>query len=187
MVDRRIEPGLVDSEPGGRVALRVEVDEQGRALRHRKPGGEIDCSCGLADPALLVHDRDHLAHCLAKLPQRSVPRETLYTLHMLGVPLRSTFNPFHNGPFQVNIFWKPDRVSRSGLPELGPIDGKSPGRRRSQAGYDYPLASGQEVRLRRPGCDDDTPRGKQPRCHGHQLINIPGTAHDYRVKPAFEI
>src|SRR5262249_50950993 len=62
MVHRGVEVGFVDAESGGGVALRIQVDEQGRALREGKPGCEVDGSRGLADPALLVDDRDDLAH-----------------------------------------------------------------------------------------------------------------------------
>src|SRR4029453_6880303 len=62
VVDRRVEAGLVDAKPGRRVALGIQVDEQGRALGEGKPSGEVDGCRGLADPALLVDDRDDLAH-----------------------------------------------------------------------------------------------------------------------------
>ena len=62
VVDRRVEAGLLDSKPGGRVPLRIEVDEQGRALREGEAGREVDGRRGLADAALLVDDRDDLAH-----------------------------------------------------------------------------------------------------------------------------
>src|SRR5437867_7171771 len=83
MVDRRVEASLVDSKPGGRVTLGIEVDEQGRALRQGKASGEVHGRRGLADPALLVDDRDDLAHQYAadQAPECSTCNN-LYSTHV---------------------------------------------------------------------------------------------------------
>ena len=46
-----------DAEPDGRVALRVDVDDQRLVAGRRDAGGDVDGGGGLPDPALLVRDR----------------------------------------------------------------------------------------------------------------------------------
>jgi hypothetical protein len=41
MVNGRVEPFLLDSKPGRRIALWVEVDEEGGAPGERQAGGQI--------------------------------------------------------------------------------------------------------------------------------------------------
>src|SRR3990167_6927896 len=53
---------LVDAASHGRVALRIEIDEQYSAPRLRERSGEIDACGRLADAALLVHHRQHARH-----------------------------------------------------------------------------------------------------------------------------
>src|SRR5438046_6871459 len=60
VIHARIEPSLIDPQAGRRVALRVEVDEQGRALRESEAGREVDSGRGLAHAALLVDESDGL-------------------------------------------------------------------------------------------------------------------------------
>jgi hypothetical protein len=62
VIHGRIEPGLVDPKPGSRVALWVEVDEEGRALGEGQAGRKVDGRGCLADPALLVYDGDGLSY-----------------------------------------------------------------------------------------------------------------------------
>lgn len=45
---------LVETEPGGGIGLRVEINEQCGNLSIGQPGGEVDGGGGFADPALLV-------------------------------------------------------------------------------------------------------------------------------------
>src|SRR5882724_11372665 len=83
VVDRGVEASLADTKPGGRVPLRIEVDEQGRALRQGKAGGEVHGRRSLADPALLVDDRDDLAHqCAAGHAPECSTCNTLYSTHV---------------------------------------------------------------------------------------------------------
>jgi len=47
---------MVDTQRGGGIALRVEVDHQDTAAMQGKRGGKVDRGRGLAHPALLVGD-----------------------------------------------------------------------------------------------------------------------------------
>ena len=58
VVDRALDVAVADPEPGGRVALRVEVDHQDPVADLRERGAEVDGGGRLADAALLVGDRD---------------------------------------------------------------------------------------------------------------------------------
>ena len=58
---------LVDAAAHGRVALRIEVDQQHAALGRRQRRGEIDRGGRLADAALLVRDRDDALHATSVL------------------------------------------------------------------------------------------------------------------------
>jgi hypothetical protein len=53
-----MKPGFLYPQAGCGVSLRVEIDEQGWAIRQGKAGGEIDRGRGFSDAALLVNDRD---------------------------------------------------------------------------------------------------------------------------------
>ena len=53
---------LVDARAGGRVALRIEIDEQHAPLHRGEARREIDRRRRLADAALLVRDRDDARH-----------------------------------------------------------------------------------------------------------------------------
>src|SRR6266850_4231220 len=62
VIHARIEPRLLDPQARRGVALRVEVDEEGRALGESQAGREVDRRRGLAHAALLVDDSDGLTH-----------------------------------------------------------------------------------------------------------------------------
>ncbi len=49
--------GAGNAEAGGGVALRVEVDQQDLFVVGGQRGGQVDRGRGLADPSLLVGDR----------------------------------------------------------------------------------------------------------------------------------
>src|SRR5262249_57972836 len=57
-----LEARLVDAAPHGRVALRVEVQEQHLAARRGERGREVHRGGGLADAALLVRDGNDALH-----------------------------------------------------------------------------------------------------------------------------
>jgi hypothetical protein len=65
VVDRVFQAVLVDAAAHGRVALRVEVDQQHPALGRHQRGGQVDARRGLAHPAFLVGDREYLGHLLS--------------------------------------------------------------------------------------------------------------------------
>ena len=54
---------LVDAAAHGRVALRIDVDQQHAPLRRRQRGGEIDARRRLADAAFLIGDGEDAMHC----------------------------------------------------------------------------------------------------------------------------
>src|SRR5207244_1786066 len=59
------------AEPGGRVRLRVEVDDERPLARLGKTGGEVDRRRRLPDPALLVRERiDRPRHALKAIQAR---------------------------------------------------------------------------------------------------------------------
>ena len=62
VVDRARQRALVDAAAHGRVALRIEIDQQYALLRRRQAGGKIDAGGGLADAAFLVRDRENFCH-----------------------------------------------------------------------------------------------------------------------------
>ena len=50
------------AEPGGRVGLRVEIDDERAGARLGEAGGEVHGGRRLADAALLVGEREDAAH-----------------------------------------------------------------------------------------------------------------------------
>ena len=94
VIDRRVEARLLDPKARGRVALRVEVNEEGRALGEREAGREIDGSGGLSHAALLIDDRKDLSHPPAPQSGESVPRRTLLSQLMLS--FESMFHGQHS-------------------------------------------------------------------------------------------
>ena len=62
VVHARLEGALVDARAHGRVALRIEIDQQNAPAEVGQTGGEIDRGRRLADAALLVRDTEDLAH-----------------------------------------------------------------------------------------------------------------------------
>jgi hypothetical protein len=62
LVDRVLQRALVDAGAGGRVALRIEVHDEHAALHRDEAGGEVHRRRRLADPALLVGDREDARH-----------------------------------------------------------------------------------------------------------------------------
>ncbi len=72
-----MEPCLLDSKACGRVALRIEVDQEGGALGQSQTCGKVHGGRGLPDAALLIHDRKDLCHPICRQSWASVPRRTL--------------------------------------------------------------------------------------------------------------
>src|SRR5690606_23508237 len=62
VVDGVLEGLLVHTAAHGGVALGIEVDQQDAALGGDQRGGQVDAGGGLADPALLIGDREYLGH-----------------------------------------------------------------------------------------------------------------------------
>ena len=58
VVDAQVERALVDARAHGRVALRVEIDEQDASAESGQAGGEVDGGRRLADAALLVRNAE---------------------------------------------------------------------------------------------------------------------------------
>jgi hypothetical protein len=58
VVHRRVAGLVADPEPGGGVALGIEVDDQDAMAKLGQRGAEAHGRGALADPALLVRDRD---------------------------------------------------------------------------------------------------------------------------------
>ena len=58
VVDAQVEGALVDAGAHGRVALRIEVDDQGAPAELGETGGQVHGGRGLADAALLVGDAE---------------------------------------------------------------------------------------------------------------------------------
>ena len=68
-VEQRVVEGVadaiaLDTNAARRVRLRVRVNQERLALRRREGGGEVHRSGGLADPTLLIGDRDNSGHAL---------------------------------------------------------------------------------------------------------------------------
>src|SRR5438874_4345434 len=100
VIDRGMEAGLLDTEAGRRVALRVEVDEKSWALGESKPGREIDGGGRLSDAALLVHDRDGPGHLNQSPARLNVPRRTLSNQHVFTLGA-----VFHGQHFPQSGVW----------------------------------------------------------------------------------
>ena len=62
VVDAECELALVDARTHGRIALRVEVDQQHALTDPGQSGGQVDAGGGLADAALLVGNAKDLGH-----------------------------------------------------------------------------------------------------------------------------
>ena len=54
---------MLDSKRGGRVALRVEIDNEHSESAKRECGGQVHTRRGLADAALLVCDDEDAGVC----------------------------------------------------------------------------------------------------------------------------
>ena len=73
VIGRGAPAGALDAEAGRGVALGIEIDDQHFLADRGQRGAEIDRGGGLADPALLIGDRQNarsasgLASCLASL------------------------------------------------------------------------------------------------------------------------
>ena len=59
VIGRLAAAAAIDAEPGRRIALRIEINNQHLLADSRQRGAEIDRRRGLADAALLVGDREH--------------------------------------------------------------------------------------------------------------------------------
>ncbi len=59
MIGRFLRRPAGNAETGAGIALRIEIDDQHRLADRRQRRTEIDGGRGLADPALLVGDREN--------------------------------------------------------------------------------------------------------------------------------
>jgi len=76
VVDRGRQGALVHPRPHGRIALRVEVDQQHPLADLGQPGGEVDGGGRLADAAFLVGNAEDLGHAGGVMQQEAGgPRE----------------------------------------------------------------------------------------------------------------
>src|ERR671913_122526 len=62
MIDRGIELGFLYTEPGGGVALGIQVHQNRGALRQSQPGGETHRRCGLPNATLLIYHCNDLGY-----------------------------------------------------------------------------------------------------------------------------
>src|SRR5919197_1139400 len=95
VIDGRVEPGLLKTQPCRGIALRVQVHKEGRALREGEAGCKIDGGGRLSHAALLVGDRKDSSYWRvpratspitpsSDVPTRSVPRATLSRQAAIG-------------------------------------------------------------------------------------------------------
>ena len=92
VVHRRLEPTVLDAEPGRGVALRIEVDDQRPQAHLGQAGTGVDGGGGLADAALLIGDGDHtgqLAEPRAGPPGRRSSSHSLAVEHRERAHIRS--------------------------------------------------------------------------------------------------
>src|SRR2546421_8069 len=138
VIDRGMEAGLLDTEAGRRVALRVEVDEKSWALGESKPGREIDGGGRLSDAALLVHDRDGPGHLNQSPARLNVPRRTLSNQHVftLGAVFHGQHFPQSGASSQTFREFRPGRQ----LPGL--VRSRTPG---AQAGLAFRYTANRRV------------------------------------------
>src|SRR5882672_11622687 len=116
VIDRGVETALLDPQPGRRIALRIQVHEERRALGESEPSREIDGGRRLSYAALLIHDRESLGH-LGRLASAAVFHDAHYPINIcLLSRLCSTSNTFHSlvcsVKFSVNSCWR--QVSAAG-------------------------------------------------------------------------
>src|SRR5215813_5818895 len=147
VVDRWMETGLLDSQTGRRVALRIEVDQKGRVLGQGEAGGKVHGRRSLPDAALLVHDREDSSH-------PNVPRGTLSRKHVLTP--RAVFHGQHfpHSAVSSQTFreW-PDPLALS-------VHGEAACRAPPDPGYGDPVAHRNGSGLRRTRGNDDSAPGQ---------------------------
>jgi hypothetical protein len=56
VIDRRVEPFLLDAESRRCIALGIQIGDEGRTAREGEAGGKTNCRRRLAYAALLVDD-----------------------------------------------------------------------------------------------------------------------------------
>ena len=66
-VDRRLQRRLIDARPHGRIALRIEIDQQYALRMLSQPRRQIDCRRGLAYSAFLVGDTEYFGHEVSRV------------------------------------------------------------------------------------------------------------------------
>ena len=62
VINRRVERALLNPEARRGVALRIEIDEKASLIGKGEAGSDVDGCRGLADAALLIHDRKDSSH-----------------------------------------------------------------------------------------------------------------------------
>ena len=109
VVDRALDVAGVQPEPGRRVALRVEVEDQHPEAHLGQRRAEVHRGGGLADPALLVGDRDDAGAARAvRGPSPSPPHRQL-----LGVQDRALGRARVRRAASSSWWTRPLRVRRS--------------------------------------------------------------------------
>ena len=94
VIGRAAAVAAVDAEAGGGVALRIEIDDQHALADRRQRGAEIDRGRGLADPALLIGERQDA--------RMALPR-----------PVRYPVDKFHQLRSCAGAMpWRTDRAAR---------------------------------------------------------------------------
>src|SRR5262245_26259179 len=211
VVNRRIEPGLSNAEPGGRVALRVEIDEESRALRQRQSGSEIHRGRRLSDAAFLVHHRDRLGDQLTPLilaerfPMRQIAQATknqllfsggecsttnmtrqMYSLgrHLLQ---RETFHEQHSdfvprGTLRPSFHEQHRGGSGTGRGEYG----EAPRTPFLDTWGLEPAPHLQRSRDRGPRSDRNAACLREPCREGHRSVELPSAAHNHGIEGSSE-
>ena len=79
MVDGGVESLFLDPEPGGGIALRIQIDKEGRVTREGKAGRQVYRRRRLTDATLLIDDGQRLTQVLSPMfhVKQSGPRDGL--------------------------------------------------------------------------------------------------------------
>src|SRR3990172_7064004 len=160
VVDRGVEARLLDAETRRRIALGVEVHQQGRALGESQAGRDVHGRRGLAHAALLVDDRQRPGHDC------------------------STRNNITNQMLSVAVFHDKHILH----PDLRPASSSTVNRESSrEAGLSTldadPLAQTEALLGRRARRDHHAARNDQSGREREQLAHVSRAAHDDGVEP----
>ena len=170
VVDRRLQVPGVDPEPGGGVALRVEVDDQHPVAELGQRSAEVHRGGRLADPTLLVRDRDDPRQLVRPAARRRSRRRRLRPRRPSGSAPRS--REARRCPSAAEL---PARPGSVGIPVQVPAGRRDRPRPEPASRPGSARESGQEQGSRsaparrraapRRGCDrwHQFPRSRRPR------------------------